>query len=478
VSLRSCLDRLEDVAPRELVTVNRRVSAEHELSEIVKALEPYGAPVVRFEQVMGSRLPVVVGVFGQRERIARFFGVPARDLVSAVRARLKTTGHVRHVNAHGDAPWRERVLVGNQVDLALLPVGIHSRGDSGAFITSAVGVSRGGQWDNVNLGIYRLRVIDSRHVTINVVPDNNLGRILRTAKRQAKPVEIAFVLGADPAFVCCSQINSTLERDGFELASAVTNRTCEVTDCVSIGHSVPVDSEIVLEGVIDTASGSIDGPFGEFSYYHGSSLAMTCEIVAMSLRSDAIYQDLHPTHREHRYLWSYPGREAWLSERLSPVSAGVREVVIPQFGAFFAAFVSMTPSHEGDARRILLSALGVDNMLKYVVAVNEDIDIWDATQVAWAVAVRCQPDRDVITIANLPGVHNDPSAYTRGTGDRPDFVTAKMGLDATIDLSGEFPERADLAADGFEQLQLSKYLSPDTLDALRAWIPPGPCGST
>lgn len=472
--LRSFLRRLGSSNSDELISVRRRVDAVHELSEVTKRFERLGAPAILFEDVDGSHFPVLTGLFGTRQRIASILGVEPRR---AVREALKRSNEPGSYRVVSDAPVHEVQQLNSEVSLASLPIPVHSRGDAGRYITSAVGLVRDPSTGRVNFGIYRLMLLDDRTLTVNVVPGNRLGHILARARNEGRCVEAAFVIGAAPIFVLASQAGVGKERDCFELASALAKRTVDVAAGLTVNLPVPAEAEIVLEGVIDPSRPLVDGPFGEFTNYPGTSLAATCTVTALTHRDGAIYHDIHPTHREHRYLWLYPGREAWLLHRLSTIAPCVKEVVIPEFGAFLVAVLSIAPAHAGDARQALLAALSCDNMVKYAVALDTDVDAWDAAAVAWAVAVRTQGDRDLIVVNELSGVHNDPSSSVLGEGNRPDHITAKVGIDATVSLASGFPERSDLPAPSFEDLELRAYVPADVLQRLERrspsteWVP-------
>ena len=472
--LRSFLRRLRTTSSDALISVRRRVDAVHELSEVSKRLERLGAPAVLFEDVAESEFPVVTGLFGTRQRIASILGVHPRCAVREALKRARDPGSCRLV---GDAPVHEVRHLHSEVSLASLPLPVHSRGDAGRYISSAVGLVRDPATGRVNFGIYRLMLVDDHTLTVNVVPGNRLGRILAKACSESRRVEAAFVIGAAPIFVLASQAGVGKERDCFELASALAGRTLSAAPAITVDLPVPAEAEIVLEGVIDPTRQMFDGPFGEFTSYPGASMAATCTVTAITHRNGAIYHDIHPTHREHRYLWLYPGREGWLLHQLSAIAPCVKEVVIPEFGAFLVAILAVAPEHVGDARQALLATLSCDNMVKIAVAVDTDIDVWDAAAVAWAIAVRSQSDRDLIVVGELSGVHNDPSSIAVGEQNRPDHVTAKLGVDATVPLRSAFPERSDLPAPAFEDLDLGGYVSAEVLRRLggrfgaNEWVP-------
>ena len=114
-------------------------------------------------------------------------------------------------------------------------------------------------------------------------------------------------------------------------------------------------------------------------------------------------------------------------ERIVP---GVRNVHSTLGGAgFFHAVVSIRKGSEADGKNAILAALGSYPALKHVTVVNDDVDIFDAQDVEWAVATRFQADRDVVIISDAGGSALDPSFDIKGTG-----TGAKMGLDATYPL--------------------------------------------
>jgi 2,5-furandicarboxylate decarboxylase 1 len=114
-----------------------------------------------------------------------------------------------------------------------------------------------------------------------------------------------------------------------------------------------------------------------------------------------------------------------------------------------------------------MAAFAADHFLKYVVVVDDDIDVASDNDVQWAVTVRSQPDRDLLLVDNARGIRMDPSAY-RVPGTTPQQVlTSKLGVDATKPVGGEsFPERADVPPAGYEELDLSTYLPLSVMERL------------
>ena len=126
---------------------------------------------------------------------------------------------------------------------------------------------------------------------------------------------------------------------------------------------------------------------------------------------------------EHLNLSRVP-RESEMAEKLMERFPSVTALHYPNSGVHFHAYVALKARREGEARQVMLGLLGWDPYLKTVIAVDEDIDLTDDSQVLWALATHFQPHKDVVIVEGLPGNALDPSATASGT-------TSRMGLDAT-----------------------------------------------
>jgi UbiD family decarboxylase len=90
--------------------------------------------------------------------------------------------------------------------------------------------------------------------------------------------------------------------------------------------------------------------------------------------------------------------------------------------------------------------------MKRVVVVDHDVDVFDDRQVNWALATRCQPDRDIAIITNARGSDLDPST-------REDGYTAKWGIDATAKPSlASYTPRHRVPPEIWQRLRIEDYL--------------------
>lgn len=451
--LRSFLATLS--ANEELFSVDREVTVGEETVSVVKALEPIGAPAVMFNAVTGTQWPVLMGLFGTRQRIARALGVPKSELLDHV-LQLQSSPLPEPIEVERGRA-QEVVVTGDEIDLEGLPFAIHSRADAGAYITAGVVLARDPRTGKLNTGMYRMMVTGKRTITVNAAPDHDLGRIFAAARKAGERVPVAIVIGHHPAYLTASQLKNSVETDSHELAGGLLGEGLRTLKGISVPLPVPADAELVLEGMVDPENLFAEGPFGEFSYHYGEANAPVCEITAVTHRTEPIFLDLHPTHAEHLALWLFPGREARLLEAVRRSVPGVVDVRIPFHGGSFSAYVSVWKRKEGDGKQAILAAFAADHFLKKVIVVDGDIDVQDSDRVLWAADVRFQASEDLMLLEGVKGIRMDPSATQFFTSVGADTLTAKLGIDATRSLLG-FPEQADLPHEGLEQIDLSQYL--------------------
>ena len=121
----------------------------------------------------------------------------------------------------------------------------------------------------------------------------------------------------------------------------------------------------------------------------------------------------------------------------------------------FTCYVSIEQRIPGQAKNAILAALGADLYMKRIVVVDEDVDVFDDRQVNWAIATRCQPDRDITIVTNARGSDLDPSA-------RDDGQTAKWGVDATAKPSlAAYTPRHRVPPDVWQRIDLKDFVRPE-----------------
>ncbi|MGH7300178.1 MAG: UbiD family decarboxylase domain-containing protein, partial [Candidatus Rokuibacteriota bacterium] len=213
---------------------------------------------------------------------------------------------------------------------------------------------------------------------------------------------------------------------------------------------VPGHAEMIIEGEILPHERTPEGPFGEFTGYSlGERQREVVRIKAFTHRRDAIFQDIAVAHLDHLLLSTIP-IEANLYRAVRAMVPTVRQVRVP---APFTCYVSLEQRIPGQAKNAILAVLGSDLYMKRVVVVDHDVDVFDDRQVNWAIATRCQPDRDIAIISHARGSDLDPSTMEDG-------YTAKWGVDATAkpSLAG-FTPRHRVPPAVYERIDPRQFLS-------------------
>jgi UbiD family decarboxylase len=142
--------------------------------------------------------------------------------------------------------------------------------------------------------------------------------------------------------------------------------------------------------------------------------------------------------------------EANLFRAVRAMVPSVRAVRVP---APFTCYVAIEQRLPGQAKNAIMAVLGADLYMKRVVVVDQDVDVFDDRQMTWAIATRCQPDRDLVVMSHARGSDLDPST-------KEDGYTAKWGVDATAKPSlAAYTPRHRVPPDVITRLDLRDYIS-------------------
>ncbi|HXG52725.1 MAG TPA: UbiD family decarboxylase [candidate division Zixibacteria bacterium] len=447
--LRSYLEQIKTARPGEILTVSREVDPAYEITAIAVKLEREAKrrPVLLFEKVKGTRFPVLTNLHASRARLAMAMKVSPEEMQQAyVRAQANPIPP-RIVT---EAPVKETILTGDRIDLRELPMIVHHEGDAAPYITAAISFARTPNGEVWNCAYNRLMIKGRDTTSIHLTPGKHLWELYRAAEARNEPLPVAFAIGVHPAIALGCLAVGPIQEDERAVMGGLMGEPLELVHCETSDLLVPAHAEIVLEAEILPGERTAEGPFGEFTGYSlGERQRQVVKVRAITRRRDALFQDICVGHLDHLMLSTIP-IEANLIRALRAVVPGVRAVRVP---APFTCYVSIEQAVPGQANNAILAAFGADLYMKRVVVVDHDVDIFDDRQVNWAIATRCQPDRDITVIANTRGSDLDPSA-------REDGFTAKWGVDATAKpLLSAYAPRHRLPREVWERIDLKELLS-------------------
>jgi len=403
----------------ELVEIGKPVDIRH-----IATLVDQSDKALLFTEIIGYDMPVVSGLINSRERLAIAMGCDFGDIEARLRRGIDHPIEPEMVNS---GPAREVLQEGHEVDLFNLPVPLFSVLDGGPMITAGVTLAEDPEL-GLNAGIYRFLVKDANTTAIDIVTPNNLRKLAENALADGRKLPISINIGTHPADVIAGTYKAAAGVSEIAISGGMRGAPVALTPCRTNEVPCIADAEIVLEGeILPTGWTRPEGRFGEFSRLMGGlHWNPMVRINAVSMRRGAIYYALHMPWEN---IWpSGPIYEAAIKRALH--EAGVRCVAVnvtPGGCCHWHAVIAIRP-YPGDGKNAIMAALSVADM-KHVVIVDEDIDVFDGTEVEWAVATRVQADRDVVVISGARSKPLDPSLAPT-PGRIP--TTAKMGIDATI----------------------------------------------
>ncbi|HEX7219709.1 MAG TPA: UbiD family decarboxylase [Burkholderiales bacterium] len=302
-------------------------------------------------------------------------------------------------------------------DLMVFPAPLWHEKDGGRYIgtgCSVVTKDLDSGW--VNVGTYRVQLLDRNHVALDMVPGKH-GRIqYEKHKKAGKRFPVAIVLGGDPLGYLISGIEIPFGMCEWNYVGSILGNPVSVIRGELTGLPFPAASEIVLEGFVEPNDERPEGPFGEFhGYYPGKEGTAPCVTVErVYFRNDPIIVGSPPAKPPNDYSYSKAVmRSALLHDAL--LAAGLSEVkgvwAHEIGGARMFNVVAIRQRYAGHARQAghLLSQCGVGAyMSRYSVVVDDDIDPANLQEVMWAVATRTDPALDIDIIQRGMGSKNDP----------------------------------------------------------------------
>jgi 2,5-furandicarboxylate decarboxylase 1 len=432
--LRSFVAAYEAAFPGEVVRVTEPVSTDFDVMALVLEYERRRRfPILLLERVRGSDIPIVCNVVANRRALAFALGVDEARLAVEYARRIKDP--IKPIVV-GDPPFRQRVLAGPDLDLARLPIPTYFPGDAGRYLTAGLLVARDPETGVETEGYHRFQVKGRDRMGVSLHSRRRMFEYQRRAETRKQSLPCAIAIGVHPLVSMGSLAYPPAEVGKFEVVGGLLGAPLEVAPCATIDLQVPAAAEIVIEGEILAGVREPEGPFGEFTgYFSRRSTEHVFVARAIAMREGPWFQSIGSGRSGDHITTLGLVREAEIHNALGRVIPNVTGVHVPLSGtSSFTAYVAIKQSRPGEAKHVIPIVLGVDHYLKLVIVVDDDIDVFDESEVLWAVATRMQADRDLVTIGGSLGAMLDPSADERG-------VTAKLGIDATRPFGEPFADK-------------------------------------
>ena len=461
------------------------VSTRLEMTEICDRVLRAGGPALLFENAQHegrpAGMPVLANLFGTPQRVAWAMGADdvsalreTGELLAALRepeppkglrdalakvSMLKAALWDMSPRTVRGAPCQEVVVEGDDVDLGALPLQYCWPGDVAPLLTWGLVITRGPNARRQNLGIYRQQPIARNKLIMRWLSHRGGALDFRdhAQAHPGQPFPVAVALGADPATILGAVTPVPDSLSEYQFAGLLRGSRTEVTQALGSSLTVPATAEIVLEGHLlpDTdprahapavpegvrpppATGyemALEGPYGDHTgYYNEQDWFPVFTVERITMRRQPIY---HST-----YTGKPPDEPAVLGVALNEVFVPLLRRQLPEIADFYLppegcsyrlAVVSIRKQYPGHAKRVMFGVWSVLRQFmytKFIVVVDDDVDVRDWKEVVWAMTTRMDPVRDTVLVENTPIDYLDFASPVSGLG-------GKMGLDATNKWPGE-----------------------------------------
>jgi len=420
-NLGAYLRALEDRG--ELVRVKAPVSAELEITEIADRVVKAGGPAILFENVTGKRFPLAINLFGTPERTAFALGVDRLEALAervekllalapepglrGVLGLLPKLGELKGFfpKRVARAPVQEVVHTGETVDLGALPVQTCWPADGGPFITLPQVITRDPETGELNVGMYRMQVLDAKSTAMHWQLHKTGRRHFEKAKALGRRLEVAVALGGDPILTYAAtaplpELPGVFE---YNLAGFLRGRPVALTKGVTVDLPVPAEAEFVLEGYVDPAEPPVvEGPFGDHTgFYTQEERYPRFHVTAITHRRGAIYPST--------IVGRPPMEDAWLIEASERLFLPAAKVLLPELLDYHMppagvahnwVNVSIRKRYPGQAYKVALGLLGMGQMMfaKMIVVLDGDTSPKPGFPALLKALERMLPGRDTLAL--------------------------------------------------------------------------------
>lgn len=468
--LQDFIDVLEERG--ELIRLKEPINSYLELTEIQTRLLAQDGPALLCEHVLNkdgskNKYPVLINLYGSKRRFAiglnkeseeikelgellAFLKSPKppknlKDAFSYLPIVKKVMNMAPSIKSKGAC--QEIVQTGEDINLDELPIQECWPNEPAPLITWGITITHGPSYgnkdmkdddlDDYNLGIYRMQKLSKNKLIMRwLAHRGGAQQFLRWKQKfpnQDMPVSVA--IGVDPALTIAGVTPVPDNLSEYKFAGLLADRKVELVKGKTNDILVPANAEIILEGYISATEVAKEGPYGDHTgYYNEVDEFPVFYVTAITMKKSPIYLSTFTSRP--------PDEPSILAECLNDMFVPFIKQQFPEIHDFYLpadacsyrmAFVSIKKMYAGQARRIMMgiwSYLRQFMYTKFIIVVDDDIDVRNISDVIWAVSTNVDPARDTVIVEHTPIDYLDFASPVSGLG-------SKMGIDATAKI---YPE--------------------------------------
>ena len=440
----------------ELVEVKAPVDPVLEVTEIYDRVVKKEGPALLFTNVRGSRMPLVINLFGSKKRMSLALGVKdISEIAERIHSfldlkppqglfeKLAMIPKLSELNAVlpkfvKHAPCQEKVISGEDKMLGLLPLIQCWPKDGGKFITFPLVITKDPETNQRNVGLYRMHVYNDRTTGMHWQIHKDGAEHFRKLRKGGKGrLPVACVIGADPATMFAAACPLPSGMDELMLAGFLRKKSVELVKCKTIDLEVPAEAEIVLEGYVEEGEVRLEGPFGDHTgFYSRAKDFPVFHVTCMTHRTNPVYVSTVVGRPPMEDCYIGKAIERIFLPMIQKQFPEITDICLPWEGAFHnCLIVSIKKSYPEQGKKIIHGIWGLGQMMfsKMIVVLDHDTNIQDLKEVSWRVLNNMDPKRDIV-FGEGPLDELDHAAAK-------DFGGSKIGIDATRKSVAEGMER-------------------------------------
>ena len=452
-SLREFVKVLEDAG--ELKRIKTQVSPDLEIAEITDRVSKAEGPALLFENIKGSKMPLLINAFGSYKRMGLALDVenfdeiaaeiegmiklgPPESLIDKVKILgilAKLTNFPPKNVKRGDC--QEVVLTENNVSLDLLPIIKCWPLDANKYITLPQVFTHSLKTGQRNVGVYRLQKLDERTLAMHWQIHHDGAAHHREYREVGERMPVAIAIGGDPVMSYIGTAPLPTGIDELLFAGFLRKSNVPMVACKTIHMAVPADADVVLEGYIEPDETCVEGPFGDHTgFYSLPDNYPIFHITAITHKKDAIYQSIIVGKPPMEDCYMGKATERIFLPLIKTQLPEVVDINLPLFGVFHNfCLISIDKRYPFHGKKIMHSIWGLGQLMfsKMVIVVDKHVDVQNVEEVLFYVGSNVDAKRDV-TIVEGPVDVLDHAAPLIGAG-------SKMGIDATTKWAEEGYQR-------------------------------------
>jgi 4-hydroxy-3-polyprenylbenzoate decarboxylase len=436
------IEKLEKAG--ELKRVTTQVDTNLEISEILSRVMYSNGPAVLFENVKNYDMPVLANAFGSLKRLEigletkdfteigqRIVDITKMEMPTGIFDKLRKLPELSKMidiapKLQKNGPVTE--VIENSPSFDKIPILKTWPKDAGKFITFGLIATRHPQTGVRNLGVYRMQILDGTHALMHWQKHKRGAHHYDIKKDSGSKIEVAIIIGADPATVFSAVAPVPEGFDKYVFAGITRKTGINTIKCKTIDLEVPANAEIVLEGYVDPSDIRMEGPFGDHTgYYTPPEPYPVFTLTGIIRRQKPIYLTtiVGKPILEDAFIGKVIERSFLPLIRM--FHPEVVDFAMPASGWFQGmAIISIKKRYPGQAKKVMMGLWGMGQLAltKIFVVVDEDVNVHDLNDVIWAITTRADAARDTTIINNTPTDTLDPASPRVNLG-------SKLGIDAT-----------------------------------------------